>query len=314
MANVSGVGTVWNCPNYVGELFTASPTKTPFVSMIGGLTGGAQTENFEFPTSSEYAHESLSQKSITETDSQTAPTAITYTRDQSKNVVQIYQEAINVTYVKQSNRGRLSGINSAGAANNVVSEKDWQIARALEKIAREVEWHSLNGTYQISTASNVANQSRGMIELCTVNTVAAAGADLSKALLKELWREMFTNGAIFQNMVIFCGAFQKEAISELYGYAPEDRVIGGLNIKQIMTDYGNIAVADPHHFMPAATLLCAEMSVIDLVFQSVPEKGNLFYEDLAKTGAADNGQIFGQIGLAHGPSFMHGTLTGLSTS
>ena len=38
MAQVSGIGTTWNLPNYAGELFTADPTQTPFLSMIGGLT------------------------------------------------------------------------------------------------------------------------------------------------------------------------------------------------------------------------------------------------------------------------------------
>lgn len=29
MANVTGIGTTWNLPNYAGELFTADPTQTP---------------------------------------------------------------------------------------------------------------------------------------------------------------------------------------------------------------------------------------------------------------------------------------------
>ena len=49
------------------------------------------------------------------------------------------------------------------------------------------------------------------------------------------------------------------------------------------------------------------------VFQDVPGKGVLFLEDLAKTGAADRKQIYGEIGLAHGPAFLHATITGLAT-
>ena len=37
-------------------------------------------------------------------------------------------------------------------------------------------------------------------------------------------------------------------------------------------------------------------------------------EALSKTGASEDGQIFGQIGLDHGPKFMHGTITGLTES
>ncbi|KNY24995.1 SU10 major capsid protein [Pseudobacteroides cellulosolvens] len=310
MANVAA-GTVWNLPNYTGELFTADAINTPFLSMIGGLTGGMMTENFEFPVDSLYSHQSASQPAITETASLTAPTAISYVKTQDKNVTQIFQEQVSLSYVKISNAGRLSGINTAGASNNAPSERDFQIARALEKIARDVNYTFLNGTYQIATNAGVANKTRGMIELCsTGNTVDAASAELTKALIDSLLLEMHTNGAYFKNMVLFCNGYQKQRISNAYGYAPSDRSIGGLNIKQIETDFGNIGV-QLDRFMPAGTIGIFDMSVIAPVFQPVPNKGNLFYEELAKTGAAESGQIFGQIGLAHGASFMHGTITNL---
>jgi len=42
---VTGTGNTFNLPNFAGELFTASPTRTPFLSMIGGLSGGRKTDN-----------------------------------------------------------------------------------------------------------------------------------------------------------------------------------------------------------------------------------------------------------------------------
>lgn len=313
MANAAA-GTVWNLPNYTGELFTSDLINTPFLSAIGGLTGGMQTENFEFATDSQYDQETAAQPAITETASLTAPTAISYVRSQNKNVTQIFHEQVSISYVRASNQGRLSGINSAGAQNNVISEKDWQIAKALEKIARDVEYTFLNGAYQISTDAGTANKTRGIIAASTVNTVAAGSATLSKALMDSLFLEMFNNGAMFKIPVIMCGGFQKQKISDIYGYAPEDRNVGGVNIKQIETDFGNIGVMPAHRFMPAGTLLVADLAVCAPVFQPVPEKGNLFYEDLAKTGASEKGQVFGQIGLNHGPAFAHGTITNLATS
>lgn len=310
----AAAGTIWNLPNYAGELFTSDLVSTPFLSMIGGLTGGMQTDNFEFVTDSQYSQEAAAQPAITETASLTAPTAISYVRGQNKNVTQIFHEQVSISYMKMSNQGRLSGINTAGAQNNVISEKDFQIAKALEKIARDVEYTFLNGVYQIATNAGVANKTRGIIANCTVNTVNASSAALSKALMDSLLLTMFTNGAMFKNMVIFCGGFQKQKLSNIYGYSPSDRNVGGVNIKQIETDFGNIGVADPHRFMPAGTLLIADMSVVAPVFQLVPEKGLLFYEELAKTGAAESSQVFGQIGLDHGPSFCHGTITSLATS
>lgn len=308
-------GTLWGLPNYTGELFTADAINTPFLSMIGGLTGGQETGNFEFPTASEYTHEALAQENITETESIAGVTPINHIRAEAKNVVQIFQEAILLSYVKMSNQGRLTGINTAGSKNSVVTEKDWQIAKGIERSARKVEWHFLQGTYSLAGNSAQSNQTRGMIAAGgAVNTVAGGAATLTKAMMDALLLLMFTNGAFFKNMVIFCGGFQKQKISDIYGYAPEDRNVGGVNIKQIETDYGNIGVANPHRMMPAATLLIADLSVCAPVFQPVPGKGNFFYEDKPQAGAAEGGQLFGQIGLNHGPTFAHGTITNLATA
>ena len=313
MANVAA-GTEWNLPNYTGELFTADLINTPFLSAIGGLTGGMSTTNFEFATDSQYSHETAAQPAITETESLTAPTAISYVRSQNKNVTQMFHEQVSLSYAKLSNGGRLSGINTAGASNNVVSELDWQISKALEKMARDVEYTFINGVYQISTASNVANKTRGIIEATSTNAVAASSAALSKALMDQLLREMHSNGAIFKNLVLMCNGFQKQKVSDIYGYAPEDRNIGGVNIKQIETDFGNIGVMPAHRFMPTDTVQLVEMSAVAPVFQVVPGNGNLFYEPLAKIGAGEQGQLFGQIGLDHSAEYLHGKLTGLATS
>jgi hypothetical protein len=227
-------------------------------------------------------------------------------------VTQIFQEQISLTYVRMSNQGRLSGINTAGVNGNVATEKDWQIAKALESIARKVEWHFLQGTYAIATNAGEPNQTRGMMSAATA--LAAAGAPLTKKLFDALLLNMFTAGAMFKNPVLFCNGFQKQAISNIYGYAPEDRNVGGVNIKTINTDFGVIGVAPAHRMMPAANVLVADVAMCSPVFQPVPGKGNLFYEDLSKAGAAETGQIFGQIGLNHGSSYNHGVLTGLATA
>ena len=313
MPNVSGQGTIWNLPNYAGDLYTADELNTPILTAIGGMTGGVQTNNFEFTTDSQYSMPAAAQPAITETASLTAPTATGFVRSQNTNVTQIFQEKVSISYEKLSNGGRMSGLNTQGQTNNVPSEKDFQIATTLKKIARDIEYTFINGVYQKSTASNVANKTRGLIELCTVNTVAGGAAKLTKAMLDSLFKEMFDNGAIFSNMVLWVNSFQKQIITNIYSYAPTDRNMGGTNIKQIETDFGNIGIS-LNRFMPQATVLASEMSVLAPVFQPVPEKGNFFYEELSKVGASEDGQIYGKIGLDHGPAFMHGTITNLATT
>jgi len=318
MAQVSGQGTTWNLPNYSGELFTADAINTPILTMLGGLSGGGlQTDNFEFPVASEYDFPAEAQPAITETASLTAPTATEAVRAQVKNVTQIFHQAVNLSYEKLANGGRLSGINTAGASNNVSDALAFQINYNLQIIARNVEHTILNGTYSIATNAGTANKTRGLLEATALTggtNIAAAAAALSKDLLQQLFREMFDNGAMFMNPVIFVNGFQKQALSDIYGYAPESRNVGGVNIQQIETDFGNIGIAPAHRFMPTDSLLLADMSVISPVFQPVPGKGNFFYEDLSKTGASESGQIFGKFGVNTGPSFALGKLTGLATS
>lgn len=310
-------GTTWSLPNYAGDLFTADSINTPILTAIGGLTGGVQTENFEFPTDSQYSLPAAAQPAITETASLKAPEAENIVRKQNTNVTQIFHEAVSVSYVKESNRGRMSGLNTAGQQNNVqTTERDFQIARKLEKIARDIEYTIINGVYQKAENAGQANKTRGLIAVSKESgstTIAGASKKLSKALMNELFRKMYDNGAIFSNMVLYVNSLQKQLITDIYSYAPTDRNVGGTNIKQIETDFGNIGIA-LDRFMPADTVLAAELSVLAPVFQPVPEKGNFFYESLAKTGASEDGQIFGQFGLDHGPVFMHGSITGLSAT
>lgn len=311
MAN-QAAGTVWNLNNYFGELFTASRLQTPVLTMSGGLTGGKQTDNFEFPVDQLYAHEAAAQPAITETASLTAPTAISYLRTQDKNVVQIHHEQISLSYARMSTIGRLSGISTAGVTSNPPSELDWQIAKGLEKIARDVEYSFIQGAYQIATSAAVANKTRGL-NAAASTTASASSAALSKPLIQALLKAMYDAGAVFANPVFIVNSFQKQMLSTIYAYAPMDRNVGGVNIKQIETDFGNIGVV-LDSFQAAGTLLCADMAVVSPVSCVTPGKGNMFYEPLAKTGAGESGQLFGQIGLDHGPGFMHGTITSLATS
>lgn len=315
--NVTGIGTTWNLPNYAGELFTADPTQTPFLSMIGGLTGGKQTDNYEFPTAVLFDYPAAAQPEISETASATAPAASAIERSQESNVVQIHQEVIDLTYAKLSNGGRMSGINTAGQNPNPSDEKAWQIQQKLIKIARDVEFSFLCGSYQKATSAAVANKTRGMLELAaTVNTIDGASGAITTAMIKELMLEMANNGAYFNNMVLFAGAKQKQKITSLYenqlGYNKgAERNVGGMNITEIETDFCKLGIVWDR-FMPDDSILIADMAHIAPVFQAVPGKGVLFEEELAKVGASDRIQLYAQIGLAHGPAFLHGSITGLA--
>jgi hypothetical protein len=320
MPNTNVAATVWNCPNYTGELFMIGANQTPFLNMIGGLQGASirTVGDFQFPLAQPWALESASQPAISETTSLTAPTAWTYVRAQDVNTCQIFQTQVSVSYAKQSVTGQAkadptTGLIDLGDGQPVQNERDFQIMAHMRQIAINVEYTFLNGAYQQATSAAVAAKSRGIITAATTNTVNCAAATLSKPLIDQLLRTMASNGSEFATPVVFCNAFQKQKISDIYGYAPEDRNVGGYNIKQVETDFAMLGIVWTPQ-VPAATLLIADLSVCTPVFLVVPEKGVLFYEELAKSGASENGQIYGQIGLDYGPEEYHGTLTNLATS
>lgn len=319
MANTNAAATVWNCPNYTGELYMIGANQTPFLNMIGGLQGGniRTVADFQFALAQPWALESASQPAITETASLTAPTPWTYVRSQDVNTVQIFQRQVSVSYAKQSVTGQITADGTTGLAElgvqPVQNERDFQIMAHMRQLAVNIDYTFLNGSYQQAIAANVAAKCRGIITACTTNTVNAASAALTKQLIDQLLRTMASNGAEFVNPVIFCNAFQKQQISDIYGYAPQDRNIGGYNIKQVETDFAVLGIVWAPN-VPAATLLVADLAFCAPVFLPVPEKGVLFYEELSRTGASEKGQIYGQIGLDYGPEEYHGTITSLATS
>jgi hypothetical protein len=287
--------------------------------MIGGLQGGAiaTVQAFEFPVAQPWSLETAAQPAITETASLTASTYLkSYVRGQDVNTVQIFEKTISASYAKQSVTGT---VYVSGAGNVMLgpqpvgNEMDWQAAATLQQVAVDIEYTFLQGTYQQATSAAVAAKSRGMVSACTTNTVAAGTAPLTKDLCDQLFRTMAGNGSLFQNAVIFVNAFQKQKLTNIYGYAPDDRNVGGVNIKQIEMDFGMLGIVWAP-FMPTDTMLVAELSVCKPVFCPVPNKGVLFRDVLSKTGAADTEMIYGQIGLDHGPEEYHGTITGLTTS
>ena len=320
MANVNAAGTIWNCPNYTGVLFMIGANQTPFLNMIGGLQGSSvrTVGDFQFSLGQPWALEAASQSDISETDSLTAPTPWTYVRGQDVNTCQIWQRQVSVSYAKQSVVGQITADATTGLVDKeedqpVQNERDFQIMAHMRQLSVDIDYTFLNGTYQQATDAATAAKTRGVLTAVTTNTVAAGGATLDKALIDQLLRTMAGNGAEFLNAVFFVNAFQKQKISDIYGYAPEDRNIGGYNINQIETDFAKLGVVWAPN-VPAATLSIIDLAVCAPVFLPVPDKGVLFYEELSKTGASEKGQIYGQIGIDYGPEEYHGTITNLATS
>ena len=301
--------------NYLGQLYLIGANQTPFLNMIGGLTGGGKTyPAFNFPIAQPWALRAADQATAvkSEATSISDTTAITYARGQDYNTVQIMKYPYEVSFAKQSTFGEISGLAVAGQDQPVRDELAFQKSAALKQAAIDTEYSFLQGTYVAQSASDTVAKTRGIIAATTTNAVAAGSTALSKTHIEGLLQTMAANGAEFTNMVLFCNGFQKRALSALYGYAPESRSVGGVNITQIETDFAMLGVVwDP--FMPTSTVLIADVSKCSPVF--CPYEGQVIADiETAVTTAKKGGFLYMQIGLDYGPEEMHGKITGLTTA
>lgn len=303
-----------NTPNFSGMLFNKGNTKTPFSTMIGAHR--KFTNHTEFITGQEYETAEGSQPNISEAESLTAPDASVLKREQKTNVTQIFQESVGISYGKMSNMGTLSGINVAGQQANPVSEEDFQIAAKMAKIGQDIEYTFLNGKYQKSTGDNVPNKSRGLLNAIKSNIVDADGKMLSFMLLCEAMKCIDDSNGDTTNLVVgldSTGRLQLNADAAANGLTivSAGRDINGIAVDQVLTPLGTVYLKTLK-YLPTGTVALFDPSIMAPVEQIVPKKGNFFLEELAKVGAGTKKQIFGQIGLDHGPEWYSAKITNLS--
>jgi Family of unknown function (DUF5309) len=393
MAGISALGTTYNLPNYTGLLFGLTPADTPFFSAIGGLTGGGQTTDVEFEWGT-YDLRSAGQNVALE--GQTAPTPQERVRGTAKNVLQIHQEAVAVSYTKQAATARLGGLASQGTANSVLNELDWQTRTMLVQMVRDINWSFINGTYQLPVDNTTARKTRGLLSAITSNVTSVAGVGttgaaaaatdlitatahglvandtvrfnsvgaatplstslvyyvsatglaantfsvsltkggtvvditvdgtvnwnkgtaLTKANIDTTLQLAYDNGGLTGGLAtLLVGSAQKLAITTAYtaaGYVLKslDNNVGGVNVTGIDTDFGQLNVM-LDRAMPQDAIAIVSMEQCKPVFLEVPGKGHFFEEPLAKTGASDQNQLYGETGLAYGNQLTHAKITGL---
>lgn len=307
--------TSFATPNFSGMLFAKGQQATPFSTMIGARP--LVTNHVEFTCGQEYNTETGEQPSISENASLTAPTPEVVTRGQLTNVTQIFQKTVSISYGKQSNMGTLSGINVAGQQANPMDELAFQVSRRMAKIAQDIEYTFINGTYHKATTDSEANQSRGLLTAITTNVLDVDDKPLSYWLVAEGLKEIHDQGARTDNIVLGVDAttllqLNLDAQKNNLTIVPLGRDVNGIRLQTVVTPLGIVAVALLDS-LPAGTATLFDPSIMAPVHQMVPDKGNFFLEQLAKTGAGETYQIFGQVGLDHGPEWMSAKFTNIST-
>ena len=318
MPGITGQGNTYNLPNYVGELFAASREDTPLLSAIGGLTGGIDTTSTLFEWQGyDLRDPDANRQRLEGAD---APKGEERTRFHANNVVEIHQEAVEVSYTRQGATGQRNTDNmpvvQVGGTAIPADELSWQIQQQLKQIARDVEASFISGHYNNPTDNQSARSTRGLLEAITTNVMSTehTAAQLTADDVLDLAQMAWDNGGIRESetRTIVVNSTLKRALTRCFvtdaKYQEQTRNVGGVNLQTIETDFGlfNIML-DP--YMPKDQLLVLSLEQLAPRFLEIPGKGHFFAEPLAKTGASDKVQLYGESGVQYGDQKAHALLT-----
>lgn len=327
MAGIATMGTTYNLPNYVGELFAASPEDTPLLSSIGGLTGGESVgatlfewQGFDLRDADD------ARQRLEGADASVFEERVRYT---ASNVVEIHQEAVSISYTKQGavkQRGTSGTAVQLGSTSIPADELAWQLEQQMKQIARDIEKTFITGAFANPTTNATARKTRGLLAAITTNTVAgpasptAVGTDphgwdgVTDDTIADLLQKAWENGGLQEGetRTIVVNAAGKRRLTKVFikdrGFQEATRNVGGVNLQTIETDFGRCNIM-LNRYMPGNKLIATSLEDLKPAFLEIPGKGHFFAEPLAKTGASDKVQIYGEIGLIYGNERKHAVLT-----
>lgn len=315
MPGITGMGTTYNLPNYVGELFNASIEDTPLLSAIGGLTGGESVNTTFFEWQGYDLRDADDGRQRLE--GANAPDSELRARYNASNVLEIHQETVELSYTKQAANGQraTAGEPEVTIGNTVIpaNELAWQLDQQFKQIARDVEKTFITGKYQKPDDNTSPRKTRGLLEAIETNVLEHDG-ELTEDVIGDLFEEVWKNGGIRESetRTVIVGGTLKRQLTKAFikdaGYEEADRQIGGVNLQTFMTDFGRANIM-LNPYMPDNKLVVASLEDLAPAFLAIPGKGHFFAEPLAKTGASDKVQIYGEIGLKYGNERKHGVLT-----
>jgi hypothetical protein len=314
---VAGWGA-YNLPNFVGELFRLSPIDTPLLSLIGGLTGGMRKDAPVF-TWQDTLHRAPAVQSNVDGDDATFSNQ---KRNERSNVTMIHQYGVELDYTKQSSPGLLgtSGASPATGATTVLgsqpvqNEMSWQLQIKLEQAALDVEKVFLDGTlaYPNDGTARQTQGIRGAIAAATsTDYTATTGQLATAAVINDIAKKMWDDGAKHRNTVIMVNSTPKQEIGNDYSgtanfsLEPRSRSVFGVNVTDLETEFGMFPIVLNRHTSQDEVLFL-DLAYLAPCFLPHPTKGNFFLEPLAKSGAYDRMQLYGEIGLEYGPANWHG--------
>lgn len=182
-------------------------------------------------------------------------------------------------------------------------------------------WVKTNSTTVSFTISATNGGAAITIGTANVSFIGMKAATLvTPDMVGGLLQSVFDNGGINESetATIFTSSGIKRMLSKAYataysstaGLLAGTRNVGGVAMDTIITDFGVLNIQIDRQ-LPADALTVVSLEQVEPVFLDIPGKGVLFEEELAKTGASEKSQVYGEIGLKYGNEKAHGVIRGL---
>ena len=205
-------------------------------------------------------------------------------RTKVSNITQIFQYGINVSHTMRS-------VLQAGVAD----EFTFQVARRLMEAMRELDMALILGIKSASAGSDTVYRSMGgIIEFANqaAGNLTTTSEALSLTVVNAMAKQIWDDGGV-PNFILV-GGKQKRAISTFDQSARRavyDSTVAGYVVDRIITDLGFVldVIVDP--WMPDDTAIVGDLNKIRVM----PLRNSAMRaEDLAKTGASNKAQIYGE--------------------
>ncbi|MEV1204438.1 SU10 major capsid protein [Microbispora rosea] len=195
---------------------------------------------------------------------------------------------------------------ATGAATNIVAGRVYYVDQID------------SNTFKVSTSSGGSALTLGTAT--GLSYIVPSTNALTTDDVDNLLQMAYDNGGISEQATatLLVNSIQKRAITKAYAEAygkavpitEATRTVGGVTVNTVVTDFGTLNVMMDRH-VPQDTIIVCSLEQLMPVFLSIPGKGVFFEEPLAKTGASDEVQLYGEIGLKWGNERTHGVMNGL---
>ncbi len=316
MASTTATMESYNDINVLGQVMqVGAGRRTPFFAATGGLGGVLRVPAQQFAMSATYSLDAGSQAAIDETASLSAATAKFYAKAQEYNAVQIAKYGFASSYLNEANRTQLSNANAVYSSDAPqASEFDRAAANAMAQMVVDWEFTMLRGTRVARSAVTTDVAAGGLLDtsMGASSKVNASGAKLSKALIEQLVDLLAAKDAPMIEPVIVIPPTYVKSLNDIYGFAEQSRVVGGVNLQQIFLPIIGQASVIWTNQMEANSLLIADLSFIKPAVLPHANGEDILMAEYSDGGSARKGFIEGYIGVDFGSRNYHGFIYGLA--